>query len=226
VKGLILKTPNHPGKASRGIVNLLTCGALCFSLLTSATTQAQTVYRIVGADGRITFSDKAPGTADTATVMVPGGNNTSPSAAPLPLELRQVAGRFPVTLYTSSNCAPCVSGRKLLEGRGIPFSERTVTTSEDAEALLRISGASSLPLLTIGSQQIKGYSESEWTQFLDAANYPKSSVLPAGYRALPATPLVVTQAAVPAAKVEEVPPAASPPAEPVQPPANPAGIRF
>ena len=39
-------------------------------------------------------------------------------------------GRFPVTLYTSTNCAPCGAGRTLLASRGIPFSERTVATND------------------------------------------------------------------------------------------------
>jgi glutaredoxin len=225
---LIVKTPNHPDQARRCVVNRLNSSAIFFCLLLSAATHAQTVYRIVGADGRITFSDKAPISADSATVMIPGGRTISLPAVNLPLELRQVAGKYPVTLYSSANCAPCNSGRDLLGGRGVPFAERTVSTNEDSEALQRISGGTSLPLLTIGSQQIKGFSESEWTQFLDAAGYPKSSVLPAGYRSPPAAPLVVLQPVAPATKPEEAQPQQKQvtPTEPSQTPNNPAGIRF
>jgi glutaredoxin len=145
----------------------------------------------------------------------------------LPFELRQVVQRFPVTLYSSSNCAPCASGRGMLVARGIPFAERTVNTNEDTEALMRLSGENSLPFLTIGGQKIKGYSEAEWAQFLTAAGYPSSSALPANFRNPPPGPLVVVQ------KPEAPKPAAEPKPEAPPPAArasdktsNPAGIRF
>ncbi|MFZ4480067.1 MAG: glutaredoxin family protein [Rhodoferax sp.] len=222
MKSWILKTPTPRGRVAHLICRAVISAAV---LLGAAAAQAQTIYRIVGSDGRITFSDKPPSSAESATVLVPGGKSVPVGAALLPPELRQAAGKYPVTLYTAGNCAPCNSGRELLSGRGIPFSEKTINTADDSEALQRISGGISLPFLTIGSQQIKGYSESEWTQFLDAAGYPKTSVLPTGYRAPPATPLVVLQTAAPAVKPEEAQPARTP-AEPGQVPNNPAGIRF
>jgi hypothetical protein len=113
----------------------------------------------------------------------------------------------------------------MLSGRGIPFAERTVTTNEDIASLQRISGESSLPFLTIGGQRIKGYSDLEWTQYLDAAGYPKTSVLPSSYRAAPATPLVALQK--PGSKSEEKPEQRPEPAPPSAPgPSNPAGIQF
>lgn len=195
-------------------------------LLTASLTQAQTVYKVVGADGKITFSDKPPAASANATATGAGGKVLAGGPA-LPFELRQVVSKYPVTLYTSGNCVPCGSGRALLSNRGTPFTEKTVSSNEDIEALQRISGESSLPFLTIGGQQIKGYADAEWTQFLDAAGYPKASVLPAGYRNPAATPLVVVQKPTP--KSEEAP-AKRAPAEParpvVDPTANPAGIQF
>lgn len=193
---------------------------------------AQTVYRIVGADGRVTFSDKPPITADKVTATDRSGKTLDLSGTALPYELRQIVSRFPVTLYTATNCVPCSSGRSLLTGRGIPFSERTVNTAEDAEALTRISGENALPFITIGGQKIKGFSDSEWVQFLDAAGYPASSKLPSAYRNSPAAPLVAVQKPAPAAAQAEASQnaaaraAASPPPAPVDNSANPAGIRF
>ena len=205
-------------------------GAAATLLLLVGHAQSQTIYRIVGADGKVTFSDKPPAAASAATTTDAGDKpQTSPGAA-LPYELRQVVGRYPVTLYTSSDCPPCNAGRTLLSRRGVPFSEKTVTSAEDARALKSISGENSLPFLTIGGQQIKGYSDSEWTQFLNAAGSPKSSQLPARYQNPAATPLVVVQAVEASAKPDEAPtPAralAAPPPPPVDPNANPAGIKF
>ncbi len=204
--------------------------ALCAALLlTAGLAQSQTVYRIVGPDGKLTFSDKPPAAAANVTATEAGANAAGSNGPALPFELRQVLNKYPVTLYTSSNCAPCRSAVALLSTRGIPFTEKTVTTAEDAEALQRISGENSLPFLTIGGQQIRGFSDSEWTQYLDAAGYPKASVLPPQYRRPAATALVVIQKSVPAAKAQEnqTPPgSAAPSRTPADNSSNPAGIKF
>jgi glutaredoxin len=199
----------------------------------SSAASAQQVFRIVGPDGKVTFSDQPPPVSSNARVTTAASDGGRAAANnSLPFELRKVAGQYPVTLYTGDNCGPCGSARSLLTTRGVPFTERTVTTNEDAQALKRLSGETALPFVTIGSQQLKGFSDAEWTQFLDAAGYPKSSVLPASYRPPAATPLVAvsTPAAAPGA-----PPAAQPgstrAAAPARPtpatnPDNPAGIRF
>ncbi|SEA55175.1 glutaredoxin domain-containing protein [Acidovorax soli] len=199
-------------------------------VLAVAGAHAQTVYRIVGPDGKVTFSDRAP---DSNAKPAQGAWQGSAAAvgSALPYELQQIAARFPVTLYTGSDCAPCNSARNLLVGRGIPFAERTVNTNEDIEALQRMGGNNGLPFATIGGQQLAGFSENEWTQYLNAAGYPQQSLLPPNYRRPPATPLVAAKAAQPAASDA---PAGRTPAERPRPapridgpsPSNPAGIRF
>lgn len=202
--------------------------------LASVGAQAQNVYRIVGPDGKVTFSDRPPAetTAPPArSPAAPAAATASPTAAngALPYELRQVANRYPVTIYTGNDCAPCGSLRNMLTSRGVPYTERTVASNEDIAALQRLSGSTSLPFGTIGGQQLVGFSDAEWIQYLDAAGYPKQSQLPSNYRQPAPTPLV-------AAKPVEAAPAAEPkaPARPALPPpvndgptpSNPAGIRF
>ena len=206
----------------------------------SASALAQNLYRIVGPDGKVTFSDRPPAEANATAQPTRTGEAAAPAAgglAALPFELRQVATRYPVTLYTGADCTPCASARSLLTARGVPFSERTVSTDEDISALQRLSGSSSVPFATIGNQQLVGFSEAEWTKYLNAAGYPRQSQLPANYKAPAPTPLVAV------APVAPVAPAASAPApaqasgsarreRPVAPvnsgptPSNPAGIRF
>lgn len=201
--------------------------ASTFLAVTALPAQAQQVYRIVGPDGKVTFSDRAPD-AKTQPAQVGGGRASGPA---LPYELQQVTTRFPVTLYTGNDCAPCVSARNLLVNRGVPFTERTVNTEEDADALKRLSGSTNLPFGTIGSQQLVGFSDSEWMQYLDAAGYPKQSQLPPSYRRAPAAPMVAAKPATPAAAAAPAAPAEAPrPAAPSgnggRTPSNPAGITF
>jgi glutaredoxin len=199
--------------------------------------QAQTVYRIVGPDGKVTFSDKPPAAAANVTARGDVGRPLDPAAqnGNLPFQLRQVVARYPVTLYSGAGCVPCNAGRLMLQARGIPYTEYAIASNEDVEALQRLSGDKSLPFLTIGGQKIKGYSEAEWTQFLNAANYPATSVLPANYGYPAPKPLVSTQRLSPvpdaaeARETGEEPTAAAPTPAAVDPgpsPANPAGIKF
>lgn len=203
--------------------------ALGVLALASLAAGAQQVFRIVGPDGRVTFSDRPPpdGKGVPASTVGVGGAS---STASLPFELRNVVNRYPVTLYSGPDCAPCVGGRSYLITRGIPFIERTVTSEEDIAALTRLAGAARLPFLTIGGQQLRGYSEIEWGQFLDAAGYPKSSQLPGGFRNAPAQPLVATQQTKPPATPEPASQANNEPSAATQPPPvstpGPGGIRF
>ncbi len=202
--------------------------------LACAGVQAQGVYRIVGPDGKVTFSDRPPADANAQPARIA---SEAPSAAngALPYELRQIANRFPVTLYTGNDCSPCTSARNLLTSRGVPFTERTVSSNEDIAALQRLSGGTGLPFGTIGGQQLAGFSEGEWTQYLDAAGYPKQSALPRNYRQPAPTPLVAVKAVEPAAAPAASAPAVAPAPSRARPPApvndgpspsNPAGIRF
>ena len=123
---------------------------------------AQSIHRIVGPDGKVTFSDRAPDKDAADSVVSPGPALSGAAAAgtaSLPYELRQVASRFPVTLYTGPDCAPCTNARNLLVLRGVPFSERTVESNDDVSALQRLSGNTTLPLGTIGKQQLRGFSD-------------------------------------------------------------------
>lgn len=196
-------------------------------VLAAFAAHGQMVYKIVGPDGKITFSDKPPASGDKSQTATTGTGKTSEaSESNLPYELRQVASKYPVTLYASEQCAPCDAARTLLKGRGVPFTERSVGTPEDLRALQRLAGDASLPSATIGGQRLRGFSDSEWTQYLDAAGYPKSSVLPKNYKFPTATPLVSLQKPTPAAKEAPKPAEPAPDAPQGPAPSNPAGITF
>jgi glutaredoxin len=227
------KAPRTPWRMRRaaglalGVVVGLLLGLACGSKA-----NAQTVYRIVGPDGKVSFSDQPP--ADAKHVKPVGGAAGAEAAttrSALPFELQQVVGKYPVTLYSSNGCSPCDSGRNLLKARGIPYTEKSVITPEDVVAFGRISKESALPLLTIGGQQVRGYSETEWTQYLDAAGYPRQSILPASYRQGAATPLVPLKTAAESPALVNPADATAPAPQrrpvPVKPAdTNPAGIRF
>ena len=183
-------------------LRLALAGALpLLALLTPTPAPAQ--YKVVGSDGRVTYTDRVPSAAE-GQVSALGARSAAPApAVVLPFELRQVAARYPVTLYaTTGTCEPCDAGRALLRQRGIPYAEKQVLSAEDSEALERLSGGRDAPTLTIGTQVVRGLSADLWNSYLDAAGYPRESRLPANYQAPAATPVVERReaaATVPAA---------------------------
>ena len=181
-------------------------------------------YKVVGPDGKITYTDTPPPTGKAQPVGRPAGEGVDTEN--LPYELRQLVGRYPVTLYTTSNCGACDAARSLLRQRGVPYTEKTVNTSADAALLVQNEGSTDLPVARLGSQQLKGFNSADWNGYLDAAGYPKQSQLPTSYKfrdPAPLAPLAVRPAPAPAPGTANPPPAA---AAPAPPPSTPGGIKF
>ncbi len=200
-------------------VGLVACALVSLVAPPDALAQ-QKLYRIVDADGRVTFTDRPPPqTSAGARVATPQIAAAPPTAA-LPADLAAVVNRYPVTLYVGPNCPGCEEGRNLLKQRGVPFNERTVNTARDGVELQRLTAGATLPTLMIGRQPLLGFRSSEWIGYLDAAGYPATSRLPANYN---------FPAAAPLAQPEREAAAAAPAPTPVATPAIPSGaggIRF
>jgi glutaredoxin len=193
-------------------------GAACAALLLAS--PAWALYKVVGPDGKVTFTDRPPTDAQGKVVPVDGTGAEVSGNAALPYELRTIASRYPVTLYTVANCGPCDEGRALLRQRGVPYQERVAgSTPADLQAWQQRLGTKDAPGLTIGGQVVRGFSASTWNDYLDAAGYPKQSKLPPTYT--PPAPQPLVQAAAPAPQPEQAAPAPAP-----APPPAPGGFKF
>jgi glutaredoxin len=197
----------------------LWAAALTLLLITVlAVAPAHAQYKVIGPDGKVTYTDRTPGAADGKVTSINGRGGSAAPDASLPLELRQPVSKFPVTLYvTSGSCEPCDSARQLLRGRGIPYTEKQVVTGEDSDALERLSGGRDAPTLTIGAQTLRGLSSEVWNSYLDGAGYPRESRLPKGYQYAAATPVTdrrdtPVKAPAPRASASETPRAEPAPA--------------
>jgi len=141
---------------------------------------AMAQYKVTDADGKVSYTDRPPASAARVQSISPSGGTSAIDN--LPYELRQITSRYPVTIYTAKGCGGCDAGRSLLRQRGIPFTEKTVNTNADVEALTRVEGSNDLPVLKIGSKQLKGFSDGSWSEYLDAAGYPRQSKLPPNWQ--------------------------------------------
>ena len=186
----------------------------------SLCTPALAQYKVVLPDGSVTYTDR-PRPDGNARITPLGRSGAPVSTEPtLPQDLRQATQRYPVTLYTTTECAPCESGRKFLQQRGIPFSERRIVSEEDTLAMERAVGGRTVPALTVGAQPMRGYAEADWTAYLDAAGYPRESKLPRNWQ----NPAPVAMVEKPAPR--PAPPPAPEPRRDEDPVVAPAGPRF
>jgi glutaredoxin len=197
--------------------------AAAAAALVLAAPSAHALFKVVGPDGKVTYTDRPPPVEQGRATTVNRDGSSATTDVSLPFALRQVMAKFPVTLYTAAKCEACDLGRALLVRRGIPFSERTATTEEDKEAWEKIVGGQEAPVLRVGGQVMRGFSAGAWEETLDVAGYSRTSQLPPNYKAAAATPLVERRPARPA-----VTPAAdaAPAPAPVDQAANPNRIKF
>jgi len=144
------------------------------ALLAATAAEAQTTYRWIDPRSGLTvYSDQAPPPGAKQVVKMSAEERNDERQ--LPYATRQAAEKFPVTLYTSADCAePCKQARRLLNGRGVPFTENMLKTEQDLAELARQLGSeAAVPSLVVGQQSLKGLEHSAWNTLLDLAGYPK-----------------------------------------------------
>ena len=145
-------------------------------LSVSAAIAQSTTYRWVDkATGQTVYSDQPPPSGAQQVAKITGEERGSEQQ--LPYATRVASEKFPVTLYTAANCVEmCKQARDLLNGRGIPFAEKMMKTTEETDELSKkLGGEAAVPSLIVGQQSFKGLEPSAWNNLLDLAGYPKTA---------------------------------------------------
>jgi hypothetical protein len=149
------------------LLALAVAGALAAQSLAAAQ-----LYRWVDDKGNVEWRDTPPPpTAKTVEQRTLGMNTIQTST--LPYSVQQAVKNFPVTLWTFDCGEPCDKARGHLARRGVPFAQQN--PQKEPEALKKLSGSTEVPLLLVGSKQLKGYLETDWDAALDAAGYPRTA---------------------------------------------------
>jgi glutaredoxin len=175
-------------------------------ILSLSTAVADAQYKWVDSSGHVGYGDKPPaGAHDIESLQGVARGAPYDQQADLPYQLQHTVKGFPVTLYTMSGCPGCDQGRAMLKARAVPFSERTVSNAEDAQALRKLTGSDQLPAFQVGSQLITGFNSSAWESALDLAGYPHENQLPPTWTWPAPKPLVEAKPA-PAAQTETAAP--------------------
>jgi len=134
---------------------------------------AQTYRWVDPATGRTMFTDTPP-PGSAKQVVRTGKSSNAEGDKSLPYATQLAAKNFPVTLYTGAECTPCNQAKDLLNKRGIPFTEKTLQTQADLAELKALAGESTVPVLKVGRQTLKGFDAGNYDSALNLAGYPKA----------------------------------------------------
>ena len=150
--------------------------ALFLGLSLIGTPAVAELYKWIGADGKINYSDTPP-PADAKKVEKKRLNDRVNEGDGLDFATRNASKKYPVVLYVSDCGAPCDQARALLAKRGVPHVEKNPEKNlADGKELRKLVGTLVVPDLQVGQNTpLKGFDEGTWNAALDAAGYPKSA---------------------------------------------------
>jgi glutaredoxin len=152
--------------------------------LAAAQAGAAQLYRWVDEKGNVEWRDTPPPPSAKKVEQRKLGVSTIQTSE-LPYSVQQAIKNHPVTLWITDCGDVCTRARAHLNRRGVPHTERNAQA--EIEAFKKVTGGGlEVPLLVVGSRQVKGYLEGDWDAALDAAGYPKTPV--AGFKPPPPAP--------------------------------------
>jgi glutaredoxin len=148
------------------------------ALLGAAAAASAQMYRWTDERGRVHVTDTPPPPTAKNVQSRPATGYGEAAGATLPYALQRAAKDYPVTLYTAPDCAPCGQARSLLNARGVPFREVSVTDEQQQAELQQVAGSLSVPTIRVGASVQKGFEQGAYHALLDTAGYPATGILP------------------------------------------------
>lgn len=145
---------------------------MILALMMPALGHAATVYRSVGPEGQVIYSDKPP--ADGKVERTLSFSNLP--ATPMPESVRKYrdeleksmqkrltdAGRFrssgQAVLFSAKWCGYCTRAKGYLAEKKIPYQEFDIDTADGMRALVEAGGGRSVPVLLWDNQRVQGFS--------------------------------------------------------------------
>jgi glutaredoxin len=156
---------NTPGRSH---ALLLAC-----ALAASAAIPAQTIYKSVGPDGRIVYSDQPPTTGHLQkTMKFELASSALPASAASfmeqfrkthPAGAAQVATGKGVTLYSAVWCGYCKQAKAWLSGHGVAYHDVDIDAPGGMAALAQANGGGTgVPVLVVDGKTMNGFSASAY----------------------------------------------------------------
>lgn len=143
----------------------LSLAALPFLLLTALNAQAG-LYKVVGADGKISYTDQKPLAQSAKAEKL---DTRTYAATPMAARNENAAVAEKVTLFTAKSCQLCDEAKAYMASRRITYQEWDVDKSNYARAKLAEFGADSVPVILVGREKMVGFSEARLDAMLNKA---------------------------------------------------------
>jgi glutaredoxin len=146
--------------------------AACLVLLAPAIIHADTLYKSVDAEGRVTYSDKRqnagkvvetfdfkflPATPLPDSVIREQAElqkklKAKLSAASSPSDMRQT------TLFSAAWCGYCRKAKAYLAEKNIKYREYDIDTADGKQAFATLGSGRGIPVLVLGGKTVQGFS--------------------------------------------------------------------
>lgn len=110
------------------------------------------IYKVIGADGRVSYTDKNPQSAAKTEKLNIQAYSGAPSASSPNASARKV------TLLSAQWCGACRQAKAYMNSRKIAFEEWDIDRSDYARAKMRELGANGVPVILVGKQAMVGFS--------------------------------------------------------------------
>jgi glutaredoxin len=135
---------------------------------------AQTLYKSVGPDGSVVYSDRPP---SSGTIEKTLDIRTLPNTAIPPdtlKELERLRGEGKVValpaagvvLFSASWCGYCRQAKAHLAQRGVAYREFDIDTRDGRVAFAQVGGGGGIPLLIRNGEKLRGYSRAGYEAIL------------------------------------------------------------
>lgn len=145
--------------------------AMLIALAAAVTAAEKTLYKTVGPDGQIVYSDKPPTQGRVEKTM----KFEDLPATPLPvarsaylewLKTRPSIAAAPpageVQLFSAAWCGYCRRAKAWLGAKGVAYREFDIDTPAGMAAYAAAGGGKGVPLLVKGGQRVQGFAEAAY----------------------------------------------------------------
>ncbi|MEO8385292.1 MAG: glutaredoxin family protein [Betaproteobacteria bacterium] len=151
-------------------------------MLVLAGAHAETLYKVIGADGKTTYTDRPAADAKSTTALKFSDAPSTPlpdSVLKFQAELQKSSqGRLAlakrldaigtVTLFSASWCGYCTKAKAYLRTKGISFQEHDIDTPGGGRAYFEAGGKRGVPLLMADGKRLEGFSDGAYDHFFVA----------------------------------------------------------
>lgn len=135
-----------------------------FAAIYSKAPMAQSLYKSIGPDGKVVYSDHPPTEGRIEKTMefknLPG--NTLPPAQLEQLKQKKTSQKAAYTdqpvIYTTSWCGYCKKAKSYMSTKGISYKEYDIETDSGMASYAQAGGSGGVPLLVFRGQSVRGFS--------------------------------------------------------------------